>query len=208
MICYEQSIEEGGNGPVIYYISDLHFGHARVIDMDKRPFASIEEMDATLISRWNERVAENDDVYIVGDFAYRNGYSASWYLRRLKGKKHLLIGNHDRHTLADASAVSCIESIDKMMRIVDGERAVSLCHFPIAEWNGKRYGGYHVFGHLHTRRDDVYQFMSRFDHALNAGCMLNGYMPVTLDELIENNALFRQQKTVTEDNGAELGIPR
>jgi len=38
--------------------------------------------------------------------------------------------------------------------------------------------------------------------------MLNGYMPVTLDELIENNALFRQQKTVTEDNGAELGIPR
>ena len=42
--------------------------------------------------------------------------------------------------------------------------------------------------------DDVYQFMSRFDHALNAGCMLNGYRPVTLDELIENNRLFRQEE--------------
>lgn len=85
-----------------------------------------------------------------------------------------------------------------MMNIVDGERSVSLCHYPVAEWYGKRYGGYHVFGHLHIRRDDVYQFMSRFDHALNAGCMLNGYMPVTLDELIKNNALFRQQRPVTE----------
>lgn len=33
--------------------------------------------------------------------------------------------------------------------------------------------------------------MSRFDKALNAGCMINGYRPVTLDELIENNLRFR-----------------
>ena len=34
---------------MIYYISDLHFGHLRCIKMDKRPFSSIEEMDRILI---------------------------------------------------------------------------------------------------------------------------------------------------------------
>lgn len=58
MIYYETSIAEGENQSVIYYISDLHFGHAKVIAMDMRPFASIEEMDDALISHWNERVTE------------------------------------------------------------------------------------------------------------------------------------------------------
>jgi len=160
--------------------------------MDQRPFSGIEEMDAALIRLWNERVTEEDEVYILGDFAYHNGYAASWYLRQLKGRKHLIAGNHDRHTLRDESAISLFHSVEKMAFISDQGRTVSLCHFPIAEWNGKRRGGYHVFGHLHGRRDEVYAFMSRFDHALNAGCMLNGYRPVTLDELMENNRRFRQ----------------
>ena len=88
--------------------------------------------------------------------------------------------------------MECFTSAEKMARIEDDDRVVSLCHFPIAEWNGKRRGGYHVHGHIHARRDDVYEFMSRFDKALNAGCMLNGYRPVTLDELIENNLRFRE----------------
>ena len=178
---------------MIYYISDLHFGHRNVIGMDHRPFETIEEMDETLIRLWNERVGDVDDVYILGDFAYHNGNSAGWYLKRLKGRKHLVIGNHDRHTLRDQSACSCFASIEKMLLIEDNGRMVSLCHFPIAEWNGKRRGGYHVHGHLHNRRDEVYEFMRRFDRALNAGCMLNGYRPVTLEELTENNLRFRQE---------------
>ena len=178
---------------MIYYISDLHFGHRNVIAMDGRPFETIEEMDATLIRLWNERVTEGDDVYIVGDFAYHNNYTAIWYLRQLKGRKHLIIGNHDRHTIQDTKAMECVASVEKMARIEDQDRVVSLCHFPIAEWNGKRHGGYHVHGHIHIRRDEVYEFMSRFDKALNAGCMINGYRPVTLDELIENNLRFRQE---------------
>jgi calcineurin-like phosphoesterase family protein len=181
-------------GKMIYYISDLHFGHRNVIEMDGRPFDSVEEMDETLIRLWNERVTEDDDVYILGDFAYRNGNTATWYLRRLKGRKHLVIGNHDHRTIQDEKAVQCFASVEMMNRIIDGDRHVSLCHFPVAEWNGKRYGGYHVHGHLHNRRDEVYEFMSRFDRALNAGCMINGYRPSTLDELIENNSRFRQKR--------------
>ena len=30
---------------MIYYISDLHFGHKRVIEMDGRPFETIEKTE-------------------------------------------------------------------------------------------------------------------------------------------------------------------
>ena len=33
--------------------------------------------------------------------------------------------------------------------------------------------------------------MKQFDRALNAGCMINGYMPVTFVELIKNNEIFK-----------------
>ena len=79
------------------------------------------------------------------------------------------------------------------------EDFAALKEYPVAEWNGKRRGGYHVYGHLHNRRDEVYGFMSRFDNALNAGCMLNGYRPVTLDELIENNRFFQGKRSSEEE---------
>jgi calcineurin-like phosphoesterase family protein len=179
---------------VIYYISDLHLGHRNVIEMDHRPFETIEEMDEAIIARWNERVTEEDDVYIVGDFAYRNGYTADWYLRRLRGRKHLVCGNHDYLTQQNEKAMDLLASVEKMHYIQDAGRGVLLCHYPVAEWYGKRYGGYHVHGHIHNRRDDVYEFMSRYDRALNAGCMLTDYRPATLDELIACNRAFRQRE--------------
>lgn len=68
---------------MIYYIGDLHFGHENVIKFDRRPFSSVEEMDKTLIERWNRKVSKEDVVYVVGDFAYRNEKPFSWYLRQL-----------------------------------------------------------------------------------------------------------------------------
>lgn len=185
---------------MIYYTSDLHFGHSDVIQMDKRPFTNVDEMEEALISLWNERTMQDDDVYIIGDFAYRNSKTATWYLRRLKGRKHLMIGNHDREIICDPKAMECFASVDKMMLISDNGRRVSLCHFPLAEWNCKHYGSYHVFGHVHGLWNEAHQFMSRCDHALNAGCMLNGYRPVTLDEMIENNLRFRQRMALQTES--------
>ena len=77
--------------------------------------------------------------------------------------------------------------------IKDGNRNVILCHFPIAEWNAMKRGSYHVYGHIHGREDDTYFFMKGRERALNAGCMINDYEPVTLDELIVNNEKYRKQ---------------
>jgi len=42
----------------------MRFGHDNIQRLSNRPFNTIEEMDKTIINNWNERVADNDDVYI------------------------------------------------------------------------------------------------------------------------------------------------
>lgn len=178
---------------MIFYTSDLHFGHQNVIRFDNRPFDTVSEMDYTLIRLWNSRVREEDTVYIVGDFAYRNERPAEWYLRQLPGKKHLIVGNHDSKLFENPVAVSYFESIEKMAHVMDGKTPICLCHFPICEWNGYWKGHLHIYGHIHNRRGDTFQIMKGREGALNAGCMINHYMPVPLNELIKNNQEFGSQ---------------
>lgn len=177
---------------MIYYIGDMHLGHKNVIKHDGRPFDSVDEMDAALISNWNRVVKDEDEVYIIGDFIYRSGYTGEYYLKQLKGHKHLIVGNHDSKLLKDVKACSYFESVEWLGYVKDGDRDVVMCHFPIAEWSGKRrrVSSYHVFSHIHNRQDDSYEYMKSLKNALNAGCMLNDFKPVTLDELIENKEKY------------------
>ena len=89
-----------------YYIADLHFGHKNVISLDGLPFASVDDMDSAIIERWNEKVQDTEDVYILGDFCHMSERPEQWYLRQLKGKKHLIIGNHDRSLLRNKEAMA------------------------------------------------------------------------------------------------------
>ena len=57
---------------MIYYIADNHFGHKNVIRFDNRPFADTVLMDEVLVHNWNERVTEDDTVYILGDCFWKN----------------------------------------------------------------------------------------------------------------------------------------
>lgn len=174
------------------YIGDLHFGHTNVIKHDNRPFSNIDEMDRALIYNWNQKVEKNDNIYIDGDFIYRSGREPEWYLEQLKGRKYLIVGNHDRAILSSNKALSYFEEIDKMMHVTDGKNQICICHFPIAEWNGFFRNHYHIYGHIHNNTNDVYYFMKKYERALNCGCMINNYMPVTLEELIRNNEIFKQ----------------
>ncbi|MBR1864250.1 MAG: hypothetical protein IJ806_09210 [Ruminococcus sp.] len=61
-----------------------------------------------------------------------------------------------------------------------------------------RHGTCHVYGHKNANKDEVYEFMTRGRRgrpAFNAGCMINGCVPVTFEELKENNIRSRQTDT-------------
>lgn len=56
---------------MLFFTSDLHFGHEKIIKACRRPFSSVEEMNGKLVENWNATVGAQDEVYILGDFALR-----------------------------------------------------------------------------------------------------------------------------------------
>src|SRR3954469_18473977 len=79
-----------------YWTSDLHLGHANIIRYCRRPFADVEQMNEALIERWNETVSEADEVWVLGDFALGTIGDTLPMAGRLRGRKLLIAGNHDR----------------------------------------------------------------------------------------------------------------
>ena len=180
---------------MIFYISDMHFGHKNVIKFDNRPFNDVDEMDAELIRLWNSKVSADDHVYIIGDLCFRNGRQEQWYIKQLNGHKHLILGNHDVKIQSNAEAMAYFESVDQIKIIKDGEKDIVLCHFPLASWPMENHGAWHIYGHVHGNRGDgtrydAIEYMYNKGRALNAGCMLNGFTPASFEELIINNQSF------------------
>ncbi len=89
---------------MIYFYSDPHFFHENIIRLAQRPFSSEEEMNHTLINNYNAVVGDDDEVYFLGDIAFnrrkiKKGLltvkNVNNVLKRLKGRKYLVAGNHD-----------------------------------------------------------------------------------------------------------------
>ncbi len=185
--------------PVKRYISDLHIGHQRSIEFDKRPFSSLDEMKQTIITNWNSVVKTGDIIYILGD-AFWNNSEASEVLKQLKGEKHLVLGNHDRVTSEIRKAFVSIEPIKE---IKDNGRNIVLCHYPIAHWRNADHGTIHLYGHIHNGRDNrpfeeyVATMKQRgFSYeCYNVGCMMPwiNYTPRMLDEIIQDYNKLRSE---------------
>ena len=124
-----------------YYISDLHIGHSKVINFDSRPFFTLDEMHETIINNWNNTVNNYDEVYVLGDFAWKNDAGLE-VLKQLKGQKYLILGNHDR---LNAELTGQFVWVKEMETIKDGDKHVVLCHYPIAHWKNSDYGYIHGF---------------------------------------------------------------
>lgn len=182
-----------------WFTADLHLGHANIIEYAHRPFADVERMNAALLERWNEVVAPDDEVYVLGDVAMGDVAETVPKCTALHGRKILVPGNHDRcwpgHKKVSASAAElykrAVFEIAPPIILLAVEQAprgsVTLCHFPHrGDSRGHdRYvsqrppddGGWLLHGHVHDR----WQVNGR---QINVGVDVWGYRPVSQDELI------------------------
>lgn len=128
----------------IWLIGDTHFGHSRIIEYCGRPFSSAEQMDEILINNWNRCVRSDDDVFMLGDFALCGKARMIELGKTLKGRKTLILGNHDeasRNTYYEAG----FEYISKYPILIRED--VVLSHYPI------QVDGQMLNLHGHTHKD-------------------------------------------------------
>jgi calcineurin-like phosphoesterase family protein len=170
---------------MIYFTSDQHFYHERIIEMKNRPFKNVEEMNAMIIKNWNDRIMAKDEVYILGDVTMKGEEFALEVLSQLKGRKYLILGNHDKFALKKTFPDWVFEWIKDYYELKYNNDVFTLFHYPILEWNGYHKGYYQLHGHQHNgpeyNLNNIRNGIRRYDVGVDA----NGFKPVSLEEIVE-----------------------
>jgi calcineurin-like phosphoesterase family protein len=133
----------------VLFTADTHFGHPGALGLYRRPFASVAEMDAAMIERWNQVVRPTDEVWHLGDFSVRqNSNRVAELLGNLNGTKHLIAGNNDDATVIGSSGW---ESVQLYCEALVEDVHLVLCHYPFRTWRNMGKGWIDLHGHSHGR---------------------------------------------------------
>ena len=155
-----------------FYTADTHFGHENIIKHCNRYAVcqTAQEMDDMLVERWNSVVGPKDTIMHLGDVIF----GSPVVLKRLNGKKYLILGNHDRKPQDLAKFFTVIPRDI----VVDKERKLVMSHYPIHDWPHKFHGWFHIHGHSHGTK--IYDPL-----AVDVGVDCWDYYPVTYDQIME-----------------------
>jgi len=168
----------------VWFTSDTHFRQKRTLDLSRRPFLNVDEMDMEIVSNWNKRVTMNDIVVHGGDFmdpVFVDSKLAE-YLGNLNFKKlHWVLGNWDR---------GCLDKIQKAVLESGRDIEIHESQYSFTD-NGRRYVVVHepndfpidagkddivLFGHIHGR-----DFAKR--NGFDIGTDYHGFAPINMEQL-------------------------
>ena len=170
--------EQNGTRIKVWFISDLHIGHPSILyfhterreaagitleELQTDKHAAVAKHDEWLIDLWNKTIKRDDVVYILGDFCLGNKSYTEKVLQRLKGRKYLIRGNHDKSCQGLERYFEWVGDIketkfnhNQYKFITEGETfAVEMCHFPMFAWNRRPHGTCHLHGHTHGSIDTI-----------------------------------------------------
>lgn len=167
-----------------WFTSDPHYWHKNVINYCQRPFSDVVEMNEALIANYNALVSDEDIVYFLGDICFSGITKAKAIVQRLKGQKHLIMGNHDRG-LKPAKWLECGFLYAGREDIT--WNGMHLSHFPYRKHNHDERvfpeqleddGNWLLHGHVH-------QFWKVKDKMINVGVDQWDYKPVSEEQIMQ-----------------------
>lgn len=126
--------------------SDQHFYHKKIIEYENRPFKDLEDMHKNLIRDWNSVVAKKEIVYILGDFSFGNKQMICEIVSQLKGRLHLILGNHESTRSYRWWQECGFEFVSKYPIIYEDIYIFS--HRPLVNIGT---GFFNVHGHMHSK---------------------------------------------------------
>lgn len=116
---------------MIYFTSDWHFCHDKAFLWGPRGFKNQWEMNEAIITRHNNIVTNNDDIYCLGDCMLTDNEEGLKCIKQLNGKIHIIRGNHDTDTRLQlySTCPNVVEICDaKYLKI--GKQNFFLSHYP------------------------------------------------------------------------------
>ena len=143
---YRGTVLDAPDADVLVW-SDLHLGHANIIDYQDRPFFDAADMNAELWRGWERVLSPESVLVLVGDVAMGEAVGeATWErIRRSPARhKHLVIGNHDLTGLGELRA----EGFDDVWSVMVSAGAPPLVwtHYPLVDVPA---GHVNIHGHAH-----------------------------------------------------------
>lgn len=177
-------------------MADPHFGHSNIAGpkvsrwkSGYRNFETVEEMDAAIINNINLRVAQDDELYIAGDFCFGGHEKTPDYRNRIICRNvHIIRGNHDKHITKYRHCFNSVEfAAELVFRGRDGAKhLVYVHHYGCRVWLGSHQGSLHAYGHSHGslppqgRSEDV-----GVDRIFK---LFGEYRPISEEEFVELTA--------------------
>lgn len=174
----------------IYFTSDLHFGHKKILEFSPafRAYSDVDEMNANLIKIWNDTVSSDDVVYNLGDFSmFSNINRIINIAKELNGHHILILGNHDFVIKKNKERLlkefkkdghPLFDEIVDYKKIELAENKIILSHYPMNSWDAQQYGSIMLHGHLHDYISNVK------GKIVNVGYDLHGKL-LSIDEVLE-----------------------
>jgi calcineurin-like phosphoesterase family protein len=177
---------------MIFFTSDTHFFHARIIEYCDRPFRTadgqpdVRAMNEALVANWNNLVGNDDVVYHLGDFGFGPPAKLLEARKQLNGKVILIRGNHD--SKPNRWLLKGDEIHDSLM-----VGTVFMTHAPPVENPFDNYRKIQInpvppeatiilCGHVHEKWDsNVYVSEGRARTVYNMGVDVYGMAPVALE---------------------------
>lgn len=171
--------------PNIWLSSDFHFGHDREFIWGPRGFNSIEEHDEEIVKRYNAVVSDEDDVYVLGDLMLGNNNHGIECINRLKGKLHVIFGNHDtdaRKTLYKMLP-NVVETADAL-RFKYNKYHFYCSHYPTITSNLEKESLKQVEINLYGHTHQINEFYEDRPFMYHVGVDSNNCHPVLIDDVI------------------------
>ena len=167
-----------------YFSSDTHYNHSNIIKYSNRPFSSVEEMNEHMIQEHNKLVKPTDEFFHMGDFAFANDDKTIEIIKRLNGKKTLILGNHDVAIIKHPEKFTGPKLFEEICTYKEINRGVKIClfHYGQRAWNGsyKNPRSYMLYGHSHGTLPPL---GTSVDVGVDAKFINDEYRPVSLDEV-------------------------
>lgn len=155
--------------------SDNHFGHKNIIKYADgfRPYESVEEMNAAMITNCLAVVKSGDTLIFGGDVAFMGVEQMNEILRQLPGYKIQIVGNHDMDRSGNLTKFHMDERHLCMVRdIPDTEFQLLFTHYPM---DCVPPNCVNVHGHIHQNLAQ--------DHNINICVEHTGCAPVNIKDI-------------------------